>query len=905
VSKTSSAAERIVGRDAQLASLEEFLAADAAPRALTLTGGPGVGKTSLWEAGVEAARRRGLRVLRASGSGAETRLSFAALIDLLDGIDLAELEGLPAPQRRALDVALYREDSAGAPPDTSAIALGLLGALRALAAEQPLLVALDDLQWVDEASGEALAFVARRVDAEPVAFLLARRPGPASALERALGERVESVGVGTLSIGAMRRMLSERLGLSLSRHVLRRVYEATLGNPLFSLEMGRAIAASGAPALTEDVPLPDAVEELLGTRIAQLDPSVRRLMLALALDSDLRVSRLAAIADQAVLEDALDTGVVVVEGDRIRPAHPLLAAAAKSGSRARERRALHLQLAEVAADDELRALHLAMATQLPDAALADAVAAAAAAASARGSAQQAVVLADHALRLTPADSDRRSERILVLAGYLEVAGERQRVTDLLLPELDSLSRRDRVRAWMRLSEGAITGNYDTVEYLERALAECSDDPELRAHVLAKKAALVPNYLKGIADAEAWALEALPAAKRAGPELERAALHGLGWARAMQGKPIDDVCARFRACSEAAAHITDSPEPVEALRLLWRGHVDAARTMLRDFLALSDARGEEVSYALQRLNLCDLELRAGNWRAAELLLDEWEAADRKLLIRETYLRVRALLACGRGFAEEAKSLAAESLAGAEPRGYYWQTCEARRALGLAALLAHEPDRAAEELGWVWEHMHRERIDEPGAFPVAPDLVEALVTLDRLEEARQVTQRLRDLSEAQEHPWGLAGTKRSTALVQGSADGLAEAADAYAELGLHFDRARTHLILGKVQRRMKQWRAAREALEQAVAEFGELDSPGWVDEARSELSRVGGRRRQDPGELTPTERRVAELAADGLANKEIASTLFVTVRTVEEHLRNAYAKLGIRSRTQLARRLSEPT
>jgi DNA-binding NarL/FixJ family response regulator len=695
--------------------------------------------------------------------------------------------------------------------------------------------------------------------------------------------------------------------------VLRRVYDATLGNPLFSLEMGRTIAASGAPALTEDVPVPDAVEDLLGTRIAQLDGPVRRLMLALALDSDLRVSRLGAIADTAVLEDAVDAGVVVLDGDRLRPGHPLLAAAAKSRSRARDRRALHLKLADVAADEELRALHLAMATQLPDEALAETVGAAAAGASARGSAQQAVILAEHALRLTPPDSPARSDRLLVLAGYLEVAGERQRVTDLLRPELDQLSGANRVYAWVRLSEGAITSNYDTVEYLERALKESGDDPELRAYVLAKKAALVPNYLMGIPDAEAWALEALPAARAAGPVLERAALHGLGWARAMRGQPIDDVCERFRACSDAAAHITDSPEPVEGLRLLWRGEIEAARVILSDFLAESDARGEEVSYALQRLNLCDLELRAGNWAAAERLLDEWKSADRQLLIHETYLRARALLAVGRGFPQEAESLAAPSLAGTEPRGYYWQMNEARRALGSAALLAGDPATAADRLGEVWEHMRREGVDEPGVFPVAPDLVEALVALDRLDDARAVTERLRDLSEAQEHPWGLASAKRSAALIWLAAEGhddqatraLADAAEAYGALGLRFDSARTLLALGRAQRRARKWGAAREALEQAAAEFDEMGSPGWADEARAELSRVGGRRRKgEPDELTPTERRVADLAAEGLANKEIAGALFITVRTVEEHLRNAYAKLGIRSRTQLARRLSEP-
>src|SRR5262249_28547885 len=236
----------------------------------------------------------------------------------------------------------------------------------------------------------------------------------------------------------------------------------------------------------------------------------------------------------------------------------------------------------------------------------------------------------------------------------------------------------------------------SAEYLDRALAESAGDEELRALVLAKKAHLVPAYVTAIPDAEAWALEAMPAARRAGPELERAALHGLAWARVMRGRPIDDSYERFRSCSDAAAHITDSPEPVAALRLMWRGHIDEARSLLQELLALSDARGEEVSYALQRMNLCDLELRAGNWDAAERLLDEWEAAHRQLLIRETYLRSRAHLAAGRGRPQEAEQLASRSLAGSEPRGYVWQALEARRALGAAALCAREPGQAVAEL-----------------------------------------------------------------------------------------------------------------------------------------------------------------------------------------------------------------
>lgn len=197
-----------------------------------------------------------------------------------------------------------------------------------------------------------------------------------------------------------------------------------------------------------------------------------------------------------------------------------------------------------------------------------------------------------------------------------------------------------------------------------------------------------------------------------------------------------------------------------------------------------------------------------------------------------------------------------------------------------------------------------------FPVAPDLVKSLVELGELEEAKAVTARLCELAEAQEHPWGLATAKRCDAVVrlaagydEAAAAMLEQAGAVYGELGLRFDRALAMLDLGRAQRRAKKWGAARASLEQAVAELDELGSPGWAEQARSELARIGARRPQPTGELTPAERRVVELAVDGLANKEIARTLFVSVRTVEVHLKHAYAKLGIRSRTQLARRLSE--
>jgi DNA-binding CsgD family transcriptional regulator len=198
-----------------------------------------------------------------------------------------------------------------------------------------------------------------------------------------------------------------------------------------------------------------------------------------------------------------------------------------------------------------------------------------------------------------------------------------------------------------------------------------------------------------------------------------------------------------------------------------------------------------------------------------------------------------------------------------------------------------------------------------FPVAPELVEALVERGELERARAVTARLEELAEEQDHPWGRVTARRcashaALALVydEAAATAMEHAAEECVRLGLRFDAARSLLALGREQRRSRKWGAARATLGRAAAAFDALGSPGWAEQARSELERVGARRPSAAGELTPTERRVVELAAQGRANKEIAQALVVSVSTVEFHLSNAYAKLGVRSRTQLAARLAGP-
>jgi hypothetical protein len=222
-------------------------------------------------------------------------------------------------------------------------------------------------------------------------------------------------------------------------------------------------------------------------------------------------------------------------------------------------------------------------------------------------------------------------------------------------------------------------------------------------------------------------------------------------RVLRGRPIDDLCERYRAVSDAASYIAASPERAAAQRLAWRGEIHAARAALTLLHELADERAETASYIVVRLHLCELELRAGELDAASRLLDEWaESSERDFPIPPPYHRCRALLAAARGLPDDVERLATAAVAEAEAAGSRWDLLETDRAVGLAGLLTHDAARAAERLRAVWAHARREGVDEPGAFPVAPDLVEALVELGEPDEGAAVADRLRELAEQQRHP-----------------------------------------------------------------------------------------------------------------------------------------------------------
>lgn len=893
-------AAQLFGREEQLADLDRFLDAEAKECALVFAGGAGIGKTTLWRKGVAMASERGLRVLVTRCSDAEAHLAWAGLGDLLDGIDVAAADWLPIPQGRALAAAMLRSETAE-PPEEHAVAAALLSALRGLVADRPVLVAIDDVQWLDRDSTIAIGFAARRLERSPVRFLLTTRSGGTAALEHSFeGSQRRILELGPLSSEATRRMLAEQLGLILPRRVLRRLHAAAEGNPLFALELGRALARREPSEMDDEFGVPASLDGLLGARVSGLAAGQRRLLLAVALGAGASWLQLEAVGAEDALRAALDSGLLVAAGARVRPAHPLLAATAARLATQSERRALHLDLASATEDEQHRVLHLALAAEGPDAELSSRLARAAARAAARGAAGEAVELAGHALRLTAQDAPDRPERLLALGERLEAVGEFARLSDLLLPEVDALPRGEpRVRAHLLLAEGGHIRHADQhAEHLSRALAEAAGEPALRAPVLALLSihATVTRAAQ-IGEAETLALEALEIARSRNPEAEPLALGALAWARALGGRAVDELRAR-----PGAAAVDRSVERVAAVRLAWRGETAAARAALSNLQAAAEERGEDYSYLLARLHTCELELRMGDWTQASRLLEELvESADLEQLRGLVHERCLALLAAGRGNPDDAERSAGRAIDAANANGVAWQLLETLRARGLARLLAHDPRAAAADLGRVWEVAEREGIDDPGTFPVAPDLVEALLENGERDRARAVTARLQALSAAQHHPWGLVSARRCAALLEHEPDTAEEIAAAYEQLGLPFDRARTLLTLGRAARRRRRWGLARRLLEAATAGFRVLGSDGWAEDARSELDRVGGRRATRPGELTPSEQRVVELATRGLSNKEIARELFLSVHTVERHLSHSYAKLGIRSRSQLSRAL----
>ena len=401
-------ADPIIGRDQELQSLQAFLgAARAEPGALLPEGEPGIGKTTLWEAALAVAERSH-RTLTARPAEAEMELSFTGLADLSAHSADAVLAEPPGPQRRALAVALLLEPGTDRPPEHRAVAAGFLGALRSLGRAGPVLIAIDDVQWLDASSATAVAYALRRVGGERIDFLLAQRaePGapPSLGLDRPPpGLRVTRMDVGPLSLAALQRLLSDRLGVLFPRPTLRRIHESSAGNPFYGLELARALEPHPyVPG--EPLPVPDELRALVQQRLEDLPSETGEVLLYAALVRRPTLALLkAAIGAEplAALDRAVEAGVVRIEAEHLRFLHPLLASAVVNAADPERRRQAHGALAELVEEPEQRARHLALAAEGPDESVAAALADAAHAVAARGAWEAAAELAEQARDLTP------------------------------------------------------------------------------------------------------------------------------------------------------------------------------------------------------------------------------------------------------------------------------------------------------------------------------------------------------------------------------------------------------------------------------------------------------------------------------------------------------------------------
>jgi DNA-binding CsgD family transcriptional regulator len=899
----------IVGRERDLASVQAFVGREAGGAAgLVLEGEAGIGKSTLWLEGVTAARARGVLVLSSRPAEAERSLAYVGVGDLFEEIVADVVSVLSTPRRRALEVALLRGEAADEPIDHRALGVAVRDVLHLLSERGPVLLAIDDVQWLDAPSSSALAFALRRLAASPVLLLLARRLGAGidqSVVERALApEHVRLLRVGPLSVGALHRLLHDRLGRTFARQTLLRIHERSGGNPFFGLELARVLEVDIDPL--EPLPVPETLDGLVRARLVGLPAPTRD---ALALAAALGTASESLLGRAGVAEDALEPAfaahVIEREHGTIRFSHPLLASVLYSDLGSRRHR-IHGRLAAIVEDPLLHARHLALSMEAPDAEVAAALDGAAELARDRGASAVAAELAEQALRLTPPDwREERLRRALTAARAHQAAGEWTRsraIVSDLLAEADEGELRATALALLADLEGL----HRAGALLEEALREAQFQPVLQARIHCRLAWAM-RFEQGFVGGLQHARKALELADQLDDDTLRVAALGI---LVFLGSPLGDpeVPAHARRAYELATAVGDADLVREATdtlatSLMDEGDLDAARSLLEHQLDRWRER-DELAAAELLVGLSWLELWGGRWqRAADHAARSLELnVQYGLDVPWNHLPI-AVVAAHRGQLDLARTHSELALRlGEEQIGRH--TPVHLGTLGIVALRSGDPLTA---LKWFEEsEAQTTRLGwrDAGRRWWIPDQVEALLEVGRLDDAVRVLEAWGDDAARGGRDRMLADVTRCRGLVaavQGeierAASLLQEAVAQHERVGDDFGRARALLTLGVVCRRRRQKRAARDAIETALAVFESLGAATWVEKARAELGRIGGRTREEG--LTPAERRVATLVADGRTNKEVAATLFLGERTVETHLTHVYAKLGLRSRAELAR------
>jgi len=925
---------RVVGRAAELATIDTFLTDGRGT--LLIVGELGAGKTVLWEHGVARARTLGYRVLAARPVATEAALGFAALTDLLGDVAPAVIQQLPGPQRRALDVALLRQEAGDEPTLARSVATATLGVLRLLAAAGPILLAIDDIAYLDQPTARVLAFALRRIDSAPVRVLATARTGdtgepPPLVIDGLDRDRVTRHRLGPLSKVDIRALLVARLPHRPSPALVSRVHTLSGGNPYLALELGRVLA-DAEPDLVGalDAPVPLTLRRLVQDRLDALTAPVLEALLTAALAPtapvDTVVRALPGRPGEALarLESAAAAGVVDLRPGRVVFTHPLLRSVIIDGASPAERRAAHRRLARCATTSMERAAHLARSRSRPDAAVARHLDEAARQAYARGLADTAAELADLAVLATPrADVAARRDRVLTAAEYRFTAGDAEsafatvrRLVDELPPGPPRARALDRLAVYQRYRGEPLPRWRAT---LEQAFAEATDDdPRLRFRLhyglgvaamnggeVAVAAAHVPSVV-ALADVCG---DPLARAQAAAAEIFLAFAIG-------QGVRADRLPAVLSAVDGALELEPESrPSYTVALVLALAGDFAGARGLLEPDHREAVDRGDEARLPMLLWPLVLVDAWTGAWeRAADLAgqaLTSAVLSDVDIGLALVHA-ARAHLFAGTGDVEAALADATTAATIGTRIGVGLPTLIGAWGAAGAALSAGDPATAHRLLAPLAESALAAGLPEPGLALFVTDEVEALIRLGDLATARTLLDVFADRAQRLGRDRARAAAGRCRGLLL-AAEGsprraLAELEAALrigATLGLPLEQARTLLVAGEVHRRARDRQLARQRLSQARTILAGLGARQWLAACEAQLARYVPDLRPGPSgldALTPTERRVAELAAQGHTTRQIADAVFASPRTVETHLHRVYRKLHVRSRVELTRRLA---
>jgi DNA-binding CsgD family transcriptional regulator len=875
-------------------------------RSLVLRGEAGIGKTALLRYLVESASD--LTVARAEGVESEMELAFASLHQLCAPM-LDRLERLPAPQRRALEIVFGV--SAGGAPDRFLVGLAVLSLFSEVADERPLLCVVDDAQWLDQASALTLAFVARRLLAEPVGIVFAARE-PGEALQHLPQLEVHGV-----SDGDARALLGSAVPFRLDVQVRDRIVAETRGNPLALLELPRGLTMTqlaGGFGLPGGQRLSRHIQESFARRLDRLPRDARRLVLVAAAEpvgdpvllwrAAERLGIVPAAADEAEAD-----GLLAI-GERVRFRHPLARSAVYRSAPARARRMVHLALAEATdrdLDPDRRAWHLAAAAPGPDEHVALELQRCAGRAQARGGLAAAAAFLKRAVALTQ-DPARRADRALAAAHASLQAGAFDAALALAdTAEAGPIDESQRARAELLRAQLAFASSRGTeatplllaaarrLEPLDVSLAR-------ETYVDAFSAALFGARLNDSVGVPDVAEAARAAPRRLDDEPTTADLL-LDALVAL----TDDYEIAVPLCRRALAKLSgESVAPKERLRWLWQGCVVALEMWDDENAYFLSRHNVEIARETGTLSELALALSArtpvlvfcGELSAAGLAVAESDSVQEATGISSAPYGA-LILDAWRGRQRETRELIEMTMreAGARGEGIGVAISDYARAVLCNGLGQYEEALVAAYSA----SEHREVVAENWGLS---ELIEPATRTGRTDLATDALDRLAGKARATEANWARGIEARSRALLDegGRADRrYREALEHLGRTKLRAEVARTHLVYGEWLRRENRRVHARAQLRAAHDQFTSMGMDAFAERARKELLATGERMRKRTAEtrdeLTAQERQIARLARDGLSNPEIGARLFLSPRTVEWHLRNVFTKLEIRSRREL--------